>query len=533
MDMKRILQAMDNTSTKPVEGANDMAKFLSVVNESKTNRLTTAEQMVMSSSIQVKETITNPVLNVDKDAKPSIIGKYFKTIEQEFAESSERNKDRAKQIAERVTNKLNEAPIDMSGDPNDPTIYGHEKANPMSLKGRILQARAQLKDLAERAESDSLVVWESICRDAKGGMFMGLEQNLEQIRHGIQELAAKRKKGGVQSRGIEKNIGEELSEDWQKVNKKDKTDGMSSKAVKAYRRENPGSKLKTAVTTKPSKLKKGSKSAKRRASFCARMSGMKKAHASAKTKRDPDSPINKALRRWNCESIEEMGQLIQYAEKIINEEKQRLDPKCWDGYKKQGTKMKDGVRVNNCVPKEGVKKGLSEFSSGRDPWDDDNRGDDPYSRPQPEHYRRSIEYFGRFEADHFDDEVFNKKTGEFKGYWDDEEGRIQIAYFKFDNPEQTGSDDPGMGWYYEPQTESLAEGLKDPKDNPCWKGYKPVGTKQKAGKTVPNCVPKEAVQKTGPAGQLRGRDKIDVKGTVLGSPEKSQKGLRGKLVGGS
>jgi hypothetical protein len=35
------------------------------------------------------------------------------------------------------------------------------------------------------------------------------------------------------------------------------------------------------------------------------------------------------------------------------------------------------------------------------------------------------------------------------------------------------------------------EGLRDPKDNPCWKGYKPVGTKQKGGKTVPNCVPKE------------------------------------------
>lgn len=37
----------------------------------------------------------------------------------------------------------------------------------------------------------------------------------------------------------------------------------------------------------------------------------------------------------------------------------------------------------------------------------------------------------------------------------------------------------------------LEEGLKDPKDNPCWKGYKPVGTKKKNGKTVPNCVPKE------------------------------------------
>ena len=51
----------------------------------------------------------------------------------------------------------------------------------------------------------------------------------------------------------------ELGEDWQKVNRQDKTDGLSKKAVKAYRRENPGSKLKTAVTKDPKKLKKGSK----------------------------------------------------------------------------------------------------------------------------------------------------------------------------------------------------------------------------------------------------------------------------------
>ena len=40
----------------------------------------------------------------------------------------------------------------------------------------------------------------------------------------------------------------------------------------------------------------------------------------------------------------------------------------------------------------------------------------------------------------------------------------------------------------------LTEGLRDPKDNPCWKGYKPVGTKKKGGKTVPNCVPKESIE---------------------------------------
>ena len=96
------------------------------------------------------------------------------------------------------------------------------------------------------------------------------------------------------------NWREDLDEDWQKVNRKDKTDGLSKKAVKAYRRENPGSKLKTAVTQDPQKLKKGSKDAKRRLSFCRRMKGMKKRLTSAKTARDPDSRINKALRRWNC-----------------------------------------------------------------------------------------------------------------------------------------------------------------------------------------------------------------------------------------
>ena len=127
-------------------------------------------------------------------------------------------------------------------------------------------------------------------------------------------IAISMKKAGKKPKDIQE---EDLDEDWQKVNKKDKTDGMSKKAVSAYRRENPGSKLKTAVTTKPSKLKKGSKAAKRRKSFCARMSGMKKAHASAKTKRDPDSPINKALRRWNCESVQQMEKLVMIAEQKI------------------------------------------------------------------------------------------------------------------------------------------------------------------------------------------------------------------------
>ncbi len=92
---------------------------------------------------------------------------------------------------------------------------------------------------------------------------------------------------------------ETITEDWQKVNKKDKTDGMSSKAVKAYRRENPGSKLKTAVTTKPSKLKKGSKASKRRSSYCSRSAGQQKMH-NINCSKTPDKAICKARRRWNC-----------------------------------------------------------------------------------------------------------------------------------------------------------------------------------------------------------------------------------------
>ena len=74
--------------------------------------------------------------------------------------------------------------------------------------------------------------------------------------------------------------------------------GMTKAGVAKYRRDNPGSKLQTAVTTKPSKLKKGSKAANRRKSYCARSAGqMKKFPKAAK---DPNSRLRQARRRWRC-----------------------------------------------------------------------------------------------------------------------------------------------------------------------------------------------------------------------------------------
>ena len=78
---------------------------------------------------------------------------------------------------------------------------------------------------------------------------------------------------------------------------KSRSGGLTRKGVAKYRRENPGSKLKMAVTKKTG-LTKTEKARKK--SFCARMLGMKKKLTSAKTARDPNSRINKVLRKWNC-----------------------------------------------------------------------------------------------------------------------------------------------------------------------------------------------------------------------------------------
>lgn len=329
MDMKRILQAFDGASTKPVEGSNDMKKFLQVVTEgANPHKVSLPVQMAMQQYQAPKEPVAVK--------EPSLLKKYFAEAEVEVAEQlAEEEATRrqrinmyAQKIADRVlmresqvneggvtlggggftmddqialnqrmqaqasgataggvpigstppginrlTGKpiepaapaapatpapaaapagprgtnlkmavlqqmkagtykgfgpklspeeidaaiaykqqagdLQESPIAMDpAEPNNPTIHGHEKANSMTLKGRITSARAQLQELAQLAESNDLATWQRICQLAKGGMFMGLEQNLEQVRHGIEQLAAKRKQGGVNSRGIDKNISE-------------------------------------------------------------------------------------------------------------------------------------------------------------------------------------------------------------------------------------------------------------------------------------------------------------------------------------
>ena len=110
-----------------------------------------------------------------------------------------------KVISNVAETKLKEAPIEMDpAEPMNPTVYGHQGVNPAELKTRMMRAKGQLTDLAQRAQNASPLEWEIITRN-----FSELAMNIEQIRHALEELAKVRKQGGVRSRGIDKNIGEQ------------------------------------------------------------------------------------------------------------------------------------------------------------------------------------------------------------------------------------------------------------------------------------------------------------------------------------
>lgn len=109
--------------------------------------------------------------------------------------------------------------------------------------------------------------------------------------------SAKSTIGNMQFPGVKKLRSGGKTPAWTRSEGKDPKGGLNRKGIASYRRENPGSKLSMAVTTPPSKLKKDSKAAKRRKSFCARMSGVK-----GPMKKPNGKPTRKALalRKWNC-----------------------------------------------------------------------------------------------------------------------------------------------------------------------------------------------------------------------------------------
>jgi hypothetical protein len=167
MDMKRILQALDGAAEKPKVADSDMKRFVSIISESArpSNRLTQAESIAVNHySAPPKKDITSPVLNISKDAKPSMIGKYFKTVSEEFEESTIRSKERSKQLAEIVSKKINETTLkdkedlkakrkalqDIQLDPN--TSKDPELTKELVRRKANLEKEAKKKGLSEDNE---------------------------------------------------------------------------------------------------------------------------------------------------------------------------------------------------------------------------------------------------------------------------------------------------------------------------------------------------------------------------------------------
>jgi len=141
---------------------------------------------------------------------------------------------------------------------------------------------------------------------------------------------------------------------WTKKAGKNPKGGLNQKGVDSYKKENPGSKLKTAVTTKPSKLKKGSKSANRRKSFCARMGGMRKRQKdSNNTGKDR---LSLSLKKWNCSTDINKEGMPTMSERQIKLENARIElaERCWSGY--EPTPGKKAYSKGSCQPKGSSKK---------------------------------------------------------------------------------------------------------------------------------------------------------------------------------
>ena len=133
MDMKKILQAMDGVKAKAEVNSSDMKKFLTIVEgKGPLNRSTTAEALTMQHYTEPKKTITAPVLNVAEGATPSMIGKYFATVEQELKEAAARPNERARQLAERVIERVTQNADGSFPDPSINRLTG--KPNPTAAE---------------------------------------------------------------------------------------------------------------------------------------------------------------------------------------------------------------------------------------------------------------------------------------------------------------------------------------------------------------------------------------------------------------
>ena len=170
----------------------------------------------------------------------------------------------------------------------------------------------------------------------------------DKLRQIAQHISGMKKDEAIVKLGND-DCKEDDSEAWETKEGKNKNGGLNEKGRESYNKAH-GAHLKAPQPEGGSRKK----------SFCARMKGMKAKLTSEKTAHDPNSRINKSLKKWKCDDdeaqshLEEMcDSLIEYAEAIPDD-----DP-CWEGYEQFGMKEKDGKEVPNCVPDAQIEENIN------------------------------------------------------------------------------------------------------------------------------------------------------------------------------
>lgn len=234
---------------------------------------------------------------VQKRAVDRVVSKKAET-DPKYAK---KNADTADRAWERMSDKdLDEGEQRMSRAAKGNEKYGKDGMKALAKAGREGASEEKLNKIRDQHDKYDEGIDELSRVLELSGLHLTADEQFDIIEEMVESLALEH---GVDAEVIWEDFesvdDDELLESaaWKRKEGKSKAGGLNAKGVASYRRENPGSKLQTAVTTKPSKLKPGSKAAKRRKSFCARMGGNK-----GPMKKPNGDPTRKALalRKWNC-----------------------------------------------------------------------------------------------------------------------------------------------------------------------------------------------------------------------------------------
>ena len=158
MDMKKILQALDSTSSKPVEGSDNMKQFLSIVTEgANPHKVTLPVQMAMQHYAEPTVAQPKTIKEVKKTAMSGMLYQYYTTAEKQLAEEADAKKEiiseQARRIADRVLNKNRV----VENEEHDPAEYDHEGEMAENHFGALKHAVGELESMIH--PNDNLPEW--------------------------------------------------------------------------------------------------------------------------------------------------------------------------------------------------------------------------------------------------------------------------------------------------------------------------------------------------------------------------------------